>query len=172
MRKKFKGFTLVECLVALAILAIASLTMAQIYAAVSQRNKENHFMNTSLSNQMAFIESYTKSVTVGIYYDSKDPALVANAKDSAIPTPPHKQGIAASTYTKPYVQVDSSYKNETGAASSYSYSADVFIMYSRDTHNVGSNNKDKDGNTATYSPVFSEENNNLRYKYVLGHDNN
>lgn len=169
MRKKIKGFTLVECLVALAILAIASLTMAQIYAAVSQRNKENHFMNTSLSNQMAFIESYTKSVTVGIYYDGKDPAVVANAKDSAIPTPPHKQGTAS--YTKPFVQVDSSYKNETGAASSYSYSADVFIMYSRDTHNVGSNNKDANGANATYSPVFSEENNNLRYKYILGHQN-
>ncbi|MGN0587459.1 MAG: type II secretion system protein J, partial [Oscillospiraceae bacterium] len=34
-KKSVKGFTLVECLVALAILGIASLIMVQIYANVS-----------------------------------------------------------------------------------------------------------------------------------------
>ena len=32
MKKSFRGFTLIECLIALAILGIASLVMAQIYA--------------------------------------------------------------------------------------------------------------------------------------------
>lgn len=158
--KKFKGFTLVECIVAMAILAIASLTMAEIYSAVSKRNKDNHFMNTSLSNQMAYIESYTDSETVAIYYDGKGPT-VPNHKDAAIPTPPHKQGIPATTYTKPYMQISSSYKYDGSNAGTYSYSADVYVMLSRD----------RSDNQLSSDAGYTEKNNNLRYKYILGHDN-
>ena len=70
MKKHFKGFTLIECLIALAILGVASLTMAQIYASVAQRNRNNQIMNTSLSNQMSYVERYTASEAVPIYYGS------------------------------------------------------------------------------------------------------
>ena len=160
MKKYFKGFTLVECIVALAILSIASLTMAEIYAVVAKRNKDNHFMNTSLSNQMAYIESYTDSQTVAIYYDGKAPTA-ANHKDSAIPTPPHKQGIAATDYTKPFVQIESSYKYDSSNKGTYSYSADVYVMLSRD----------RSDNQLSNDAGYTEDNHNLRYKYILGHDN-
>ena len=45
MKKHIKGFTLIECLIALAILGIASLTMAQIYASVAQRNRNNQIID-------------------------------------------------------------------------------------------------------------------------------
>ena len=172
MKKFLKGFTLVECIVAAAILAIASLTMAQIYANVAQRNKENHFMNSSLSNQMAYIEKYTNSGRISVYFGNN-----ASQKDSALNAaatlyPPHKQGITDNLGTSAYVQIESSYAHSTDpygsgtgtAKGAYSYAADIHVMYSRDT-------KDKGSDDADYSPIFSEENDNLRYKYILGHNN-
>jgi len=63
MRKlKFiNGFTLVECIVAIAILGIASLVMAQIYGAVARANVENHKINESLSTTVANVERQLKS---------------------------------------------------------------------------------------------------------------
>lgn len=172
MKKTFKGFTLVECLVAMAILAIASTLMAEIYAAVSQRNTFNHFMNTSLSNQMAYVEQYIDAKTVPIYYgntaDTPDPQA---ATSSTTKLPPHKK---STTTNYNYVKVtklgkDASGKDAPVADSTYSFPVDVYVMYSRDTSNVGGNNKDENDHTASYSQRFSEKDNNLRYKYLLGH---
>lgn len=173
MKKVFKGFTLVECIVAMAILGIASLTMAEIYAVVAQRNKQNHFANTSLSNQMAYIEKYTDSETLSVYFGGN-----ASNKDAALNSPatlypPHKQsGISSNGGESAYVQIESNYEHSTDpygtgtgtAKASYSYAADIYIMYSRDT-------KNKSSNDADYSPIFSEQTDNLRYKYILGHNN-
>lgn len=150
MKKFFKGFTLVECLVAMAILAIASTLMASIYANVAARNNFNHFNNTSLANQMAYIEKYENSETVKI----------TNTYSGT--TPPHP--TETNSGTTAYVKV----KNST-TSFEYSFPVDIYIMYSRDTHNVGSSGKDANGQSATYSGVYSEKDNNLRYKYILGH---
>ena len=64
--KKTRGFTLVECIVALAILGIASLVMAQIYAAVSQQNRLNHQNNASIANQMKYVEEKTDSEAIRV----------------------------------------------------------------------------------------------------------
>lgn len=141
MKKNFKGFTLVECLVALAILAIACMTLGAIEASVARINNANHFMNSSLANQMAYVEKYIDGETVHI----------SNTHTGS--TPPSGTNSGASAYVK----IESS---ETSEA--YSYPVDIYILYSRDTHNTGSNN-------GSYSTVFSEENTNLRYKYLLGH---
>lgn len=146
MKKTFKGFTLVECLVAMAILAIAGTLMAGIYSNVASRNNFNTFNNASLSNQMAYIEKYEKADTVKI----------TNTHSGTNPPSGSNSGSNA------YVKVKK-------GSDSYSFPVDIYIMYSRDTHNVGSNNKDGDGNTATYSTWYSEDNHNLRYKYLLGH---
>lgn len=148
MKKTFKGFTLVECLVAMAILAIAGTLMAGIYANVASRNNFNTFNNASLSNQMAYIEKYENANTVKI----------TNTHSGTTPPSGTNSGTTA------YVKV----KNPTTSLE-YSFPVDIYIMYSRDTHNVGSNNKDADGNTATYSPMYAEDDHNLRYKYILGH---
>lgn len=146
MKKSFKGFTLVECIVALAILGVASLTMAQIYATVSLRNKNNQMINTSLSNQMAYVETYTDSEAYPIYYNG------SNAADTST-VPPHENAAGGAN-----VKIVSSYNDYE-----YSYAADIYVLKSRDRN-------DKDNDDAGYVGE-DEDNYNLRYKYILGHNN-
>lgn len=202
MKRTFKGFTLVECLIAMAILAIASTLMAEIYATVNTRNKFNHFNNTSLANQMAYIEKYENAATLPIYYGGLD-ASNKPKKDSEVTgtrKPPHEH-VSTNGGESAYVQIqklDSSGKvvtsetvGSTKGAPKYSFPVDIFIMYSRDTQNDASSTPpektgadgeydvdyyedyDKASNSRTentnYTGIFSEQNNNLRYKYVLGH---
>ncbi len=163
MKMKFKGFTLVECIVALAIIGIAGLTMAQIYANVAQRNLNNHLVNTSLANQMAYVEKYSKSDldTYALYYatetDGKTPLPDPQAKKTSTDKyPPHKQTGRPSDI---YVTVESSYKpSGSSTGSTYSYAADIFILQSRDADNAAV----ADSAEAKYA---------LRYKYLVGHVN-
>lgn len=152
MKRNFKGFTLVECLVAMAILAIACMTLGAIEAAVAQKNKNNHFMNTSLSNQMKYIEEYTDSETVPMLYGN------AATPDSSAPTPPHKHITGTNQYPNSYVKIDTldSSGNKTNP---YSYAVDIYVMYSRDRSDSQLSN----------DAGYTEKNNNLRYKYLLGH---
>lgn len=63
--KKLKGFTLIECIVAMAILGIASLLMVQIYGTVAKMNRENNRMNNSLEKQMEYAENELKKANTG-----------------------------------------------------------------------------------------------------------
>lgn len=170
MKKTFKGFTLVECLIAMAILAIAGTLMAEIYAVVSQRNNSNQFMNTSLANQMKYIEQYIDAETVPIYYgnttNTPDPQA---ASGSSTKYPPHKNTVSTN-YN--YVKVTKLKSDGVSAEnnSTYSFPADIFVMYSRD-------NNDNDSTDSSYGSIASsqsmsgssEKSGNLRYKYILGH---
>lgn len=146
MKRKFKGFTLIECLVALAILGIASLTMAQIYANVSRRNLKNSQNNTSISNQEQFIERELKgNGAVEITYG--EPISPTN------PTPPSGDNEA----TKSYIQIKDSSGN------TFSYPVDIYVLRSRDgsdrdSDQIGYNGPDE---TKTY----------LKYRYFLAHSN-
>lgn len=165
MKKRLKGFTLIECLIALAVLGIASLTMAQIYAGVSKRNKNNNLVNTSLSNQMAYVEKYTAAETVKIYYNGtstsqKDPNVSTTDKK-----PPHA-GAGGVTHKNNYVTIvrvksDGKTLDDT---QTYSFPVDTFVLYSRDSN-------DKDSADAGFTSQYSEDDYNLRYKYILGHSN-
>lgn len=165
--KKIKGFTLIECLVALAILGIASLVMAQIYANVSRINRSNHNINTSLSYQMAVVEQQTKSDAVTMYFGGGTTSSPdSNAADTASNTtkyPPHKQGISSTDLTKPNISIQSSYEDGTGKKNYYSFPVDIYVLLSRDANNKASDDTDYKGDT--------EDNYNLRYKYILGHNN-
>lgn len=179
MKKNVKGFTLVECLVAMAILAIASTLMAGIYASVNKRNNFNHFNNTSLANQMAYIEKYEKAATLPIYYGGLDSSKNTK-KDTQLTgasparKPPHEH-VSTNSGESAYVQVQKLDKDGNEVATDkYSFPVDIFVMYSRDTHDVASSvpnassPNERTSNTH-YSQVFSEQKDNLRYKYVLGH---
>lgn len=185
MKKNFKGFTLIECLIALAILGIASLTMAQIYAGVSKRNRNNQIMNTSLSNQMSYVERYTASEAVPIYYGSTSNTPDTEAKQaSTTKKPPHEKSV---TTNYNYVQLkkvvsgkdpleDTLTTADYIADSTYSFPVDVYVLLSRD-------NKDRDSTDSNLSGQYDEffENSdstktyeddyNLRYRYLLGHTN-
>ncbi|MCL2053815.1 MAG: prepilin-type N-terminal cleavage/methylation domain-containing protein [Oscillospiraceae bacterium] len=63
-KNKCKGFTLVECIVAMAILGIASLTIAQVYGAVARMNVNHQFNSASLAEQMKYVERYAEGDTV------------------------------------------------------------------------------------------------------------
>jgi prepilin-type N-terminal cleavage/methylation domain-containing protein len=81
-KTKIKGFTLVECIVALTIFAIASLTIAQVYVTVTAIQKENEYMQYSLANQMKYVENDTQSEAVDIKMATVNPSAPAlgNAK--------------------------------------------------------------------------------------------
>lgn len=163
MKKTFKGFTLVECLVALAILAIACQILGGIAVHVGRTNTYNHFMNSSLSNQMAFIENYEKTDTVKI------------TSTHSGTTPPSGTNSGTSAYVK--ITKFKSNGTDLDTSSSYSYPVDIYIMYSRDTKNVSSAGKKDDGTAGTYGDMAAayskesgnEKEGNLRYKYILGH---
>lgn len=170
MKKTFKGFTLVECLIAMAILAIASTLMAEIYAVVSQRNNSNQFMNTSLSNQMKYIEQYIDAETVPIYYGAatktSDPEA---ASGSTTKKPPHQKSVSTN-YN--YVKVTKLKADGVSAEvnSTYSFPADVYVMYSRDTNDNDSTDSGYGSMASSISmDGTSEKEGNLRYKYILGH---
>ena len=55
--KKYKGFTLVECIIAMAILGIASLLLVQGYSQLMSITKKNTLMNVSITKQMADAEA-------------------------------------------------------------------------------------------------------------------
>ena len=177
MRKSFKGFTLIECLVALAILGLASLTMAQIYASVSARNKMNHLVNTSLSNQMAYVEKYTNTDAVPIYFGDIGHTGVSASDPNYSSTdrkPPHVSHPSAdnrypSDPQYPSIKIESTYAIKdkptgTSGKNNYSYAADIYVLKSRDRDN---NTLD----TSTRDAGYTEADYNLRYKYILGHNN-
>jgi len=63
-KNKCKGFTLVECIVAMAILGVASLTIAQVYGAVARMNVNHQFNSASLAEQMKYVERYAEGDTI------------------------------------------------------------------------------------------------------------
>lgn len=54
--RKFKGFTLIECLVAMAILGVASMLLVQAYTQLMRVTVMNDTINYSISQQMANAE--------------------------------------------------------------------------------------------------------------------
>lgn len=146
MKKRFRGFTLIECIVAMAILGIASLIIAQMYAAVSTRNKMNHLVNSSLSHQMQYVEKYTDSETVSISYATSGGAVGTPATPKSAPS--------YSSYDNTVIQIEN-----VATGSKYTYPVDVYVLKSRD----------RQGNQLTSDSGYTEENYNLRYKYVQGY---
>ena len=169
---KIKGFTLIECLIALAILGIGSLVMAQIYADVSKRNLSNHHIHTRLSDQLKVVEEATGADAISMYFGGLDgsgqPKPDPNSADSNTDKkPPHKQGISATDLSKPNVQIVGSYGSHT-----YSYPVDIYVLLSRDANDEPS--KVKSGTTWNDNANYKgddEKNYALRYKYIVGHNN-
>ena len=55
--KKFKGFTLIECLIAMFILGISSLLLVQGYTQLMRLTTRNNTINVSIGQQMADAEA-------------------------------------------------------------------------------------------------------------------
>lgn len=144
--KSFKGFTLVECIVALALFAIAALTMAQIYAQVGLMNKKNHSNNTSLAYQMKIVENTTGADAISLPFNP--------SAHGASNQPPHHTPT-----TKDFISIQR--KDGTGTViAEYSYGVDTFVLLTR--HFDNTTNTDKAVNAT------DEADDNLRYKYFIG----
>ncbi|MDE6762635.1 MAG: prepilin-type N-terminal cleavage/methylation domain-containing protein [Oscillospiraceae bacterium] len=143
MKKSVKGFTLIECLIALAILGVASLTMAQIYAGVARRNMRNHLTNTSISNQIKYVEQYSNSTT---------DAVIVKGDDVA---PGDSMGSSQYMEIFEIKNVDSNGVIELDNDRTYGYSVDVYAL----------NTRDASDNVTTNGTV------DLRYRYLVGHTN-
>lgn len=151
--KKIKGFTLIECLIALAILGIASLTMAQIYASISRVNMNNHLVNTSLSYQMKIAEEKTETEAV---------KLPSNEAASQTMPPHLRTGVK-------YMRLERSDTNDV-----YSYPVDCYVLLSRDADNNASKTYNPITGTWSDNPNYSgatEKDISLRYKFVTGSSN-
>lgn len=59
MRKKLKGFSLIECIIAMFILAISSLLLVQAYTQLVTVTRENYTRYNSIGRQMADAENFT-----------------------------------------------------------------------------------------------------------------
>jgi prepilin-type N-terminal cleavage/methylation domain-containing protein len=56
-KKKLKGFTLIECLIAMLVLAVSSLLLVQAYTQLVSVTQENYTMYNSIGKQMLDAES-------------------------------------------------------------------------------------------------------------------
>lgn len=84
MKKKLKGFTLIECIIAMFILAISSLLLVQAYSQLVSITRENYTRYNSIGRQMADAENPTaaesKSTDVQAKKISEAKTLTFNAK--------------------------------------------------------------------------------------------
>lgn len=63
--KRLKGFTLIECIVAMAIIGVTSLLMVQVYGTIAKMNRDNNSMNNSMEKQMEYVEKELKKNETG-----------------------------------------------------------------------------------------------------------
>lgn len=179
MKKSLRGFTLVECIIALAILGIASAVMVQIYAYVGKMNLKNHNVNASLSYQMKIVEKATGTDSIPIYYGSTSATPVADnhsASKSGDCKPPSK--VTDVSTQKNYIEIKKydSTGNLTGEM--YSYPVDIYVLLSR-SHDKNNPNNDVPSKTLVSgtwvdNPAYTgltEKDISLRYKYIVGHKN-
>lgn len=171
MKKFFKGFTLIECLIALAILGIGTLVMAEIYANVSRINLNNHMVNTSLSYQMKLVEEETGTDSIPIYYgnttNSPDSHSVSHSGDGAPPSV--ASGVSVQ---KNYVELTKKQSASALSTDKYSFPVDIYVLLSRDQNNEPSKTYNSSTNTWSDNPNYkgkTEKDYDLRYKYMTGH---
>lgn len=141
-KKSLKGFTLVECIVAMAIMGIASLLMVQVYGTVAKMNSDNNRMNNSLEVQMKYAEDQ-------ITADGSD------VKVTKIPS----YGTGTTTVDPVKFTITNESRTRLGASSFKlkTETADIELYV------IGSD-------TSTDEKAIKYDDNNVRYKFILPKD--
>ena len=124
--KKVKAFTLIECLVAMLILAVSSLPLVQGYTQLMKITKRNNTIYTSIADQMNDVETKenTNSYKIGSEaYVSTNPAtkkyVSGRGKDLVL-----VKAEVDTTSTNGYKAVTTNprkYKNNVTVVANYSY---------------------------------------------------
>jgi prepilin-type N-terminal cleavage/methylation domain-containing protein len=142
MKKKLKAFTLVECIIALAVFAIAALTITQVYASIARMNKQNEYMQYSLAKQMQYIERETNSGKIEVPYNAEAEAIKG------------QMNMGDNNVFKIVGGIDVPGEEPN----TYVYGVNMYVLYSRDI-------LDRDSNSADFA--YEDIDSNLRYKYLL-----
>jgi prepilin-type N-terminal cleavage/methylation domain-containing protein len=159
--KQMAGFTLTECLIAMLVLGIGALIMAQVYGAVAAQTKENEFINISLAEQMAYVEQRSG--------DDVEAVPVFGATPNSTEVAGH--ALDLNTY---HVVISGGPAKDDGTINGpnnsfkYKYGVTMYVLYSRDINNNNSSTNQYawGGN---YDRAGDEEGKHsaLRYKYLL-----
>jgi hypothetical protein len=142
--------------VALAILGVATLTMAQVYSAVARMSRDNEFMNISLSEQMKYVESRSTTNTEAVKIPSAPGTISGENTSHKINTTRYRVFITGGP-VKNDGTVDAAYDDFE-----YEYGVDMYILYSRDVNDL------TDGEAGyAWDGMYDESEGKLRYKYLL-----
>ncbi|MGN0691535.1 MAG: type II secretion system protein [Oscillospiraceae bacterium] len=178
--KRLKGFTLIECIVAMAIIGITSLLMVQVYGTVAKMNQDNNRINNSLEAQMKYAE---KEIAESVQKE-KGGALKELREDADADSNPVKI-ICVSSYdnTDADVHADTAKgddsrkitfvpKTTTSSTAMYktdSKKADKFsafeIKADVDLYIIGVKANESSDYVSNGTKVY--DNNNIRYKFLL-----
>lgn len=63
--KMIKGFTLIECIIAMALIGVVSMLMVQVYGSVAKMNRNNNSINNSMEKQMEYVENELQKKKTG-----------------------------------------------------------------------------------------------------------
>jgi prepilin-type N-terminal cleavage/methylation domain-containing protein len=156
--RKLSGFTLVECLVALMVLGIAALTLAQVYAAVAKGTRDNEYMNISLAEQMKYVEKRDNSAAVSI-----EPTVSGETSSHELDDDSYHVIINGGP-----VKLNADGSIAGIATNKYLYGVNMYILYSRDIHDEASTTNNDDGTTEVNDDYAydTESSGKLRYKYL------
>jgi prepilin-type N-terminal cleavage/methylation domain-containing protein len=160
--KKMKGFTLIECIVAMTIFAVASLTIAQVYITVSNIQKENEYMQYSLANQMKYVED-----AVGSEAGSK---VQIDYNGSVTPNTPASSGVNGRRVVLYKVDLGSdnnfdglNFNDDSIEGQEYYVGVNMYVFKSRTGSSMYNESYTYD---ETGRPNTDESNTNLRYKFM------
>lgn len=154
MKKTMKGFTLIECIIAMAIMGIASMLMVQVYGTVALMNRDNRKMNVSLEVQMEYAENQLAEeggdVKIGRYAN-----YTPVTSEPTSPTAPPKDtngGTKSGTLTDG-IKFDMKDATKKAKFDNPDKSSEI-DLYVIGTNNGSSENPNYDSNT-------------VRYKFIL-----
>lgn len=170
--RKMRGFTLIECIIALAILGIGALVMAQIYASVSNINRANHQNNSSIAYQMKYVEEKTNTEAMQVKSGETFPAVLP--ADGVVPP------VSSSTVKNITLTRKKTATLTTDAV--YGYAVDYYVLMSRDQNDqamykYNTSTKTWSYNTS-YQNIYKEPDSSvtvdnqryvLNYKYFTGY---
>ena len=160
MMKKVKGFTLIECLVAMAIIGVTSLLMVQVYGTVAKMNKENTQTNNSIERQMQYAEKQLTEVAAqinGSPNPDKDAVKIVHLSSY--------DASAAGNVGKVKIKQDkapSSAQFDVGTSSSIEAEIDLYVI-GIDT-SVADGQAIEDYRNGQVAETY--DNNNARYKFI------
>lgn len=154
--KKLRGFTLIECIIAMALIGMTSLLMVQVYGTVAMMNKDNNMMNNSIDRQMQYAEKQLTEVATSGSDDGVVKIVHLSSHDSS----------AAGNVGKVKIVMDDdvsknpNYSKFDIAKTSSPHEAEI------DLYVIGLDVSSATVNEYNGTGVESYDNNNIRYKFI------